>query len=201
MFSRYVLPVWWHPPSLQDKDLKQYMDDCGNIMSMHNVKVRMTLDIICFVVSFSFSVKNPCALLFPLFCAFSRDEPAKLHFQYEVSFLWPLIKHFQEPFNWQPKSLFSSLLSEKVQPSWIQKSVKNNALCRDLLIKVIITELLLIYLCRSSCSRFCEGCRIVIRGRFSTGTWSPRTSSSTREENSNWLILVRGAGIFLMSLL
>ncbi len=24
---------------LQDKDLKQYMDDCGNIMSMHNVKV------------------------------------------------------------------------------------------------------------------------------------------------------------------
>lgn len=23
----------------QDKDLKQYMDDCGNIMSMHNVKV------------------------------------------------------------------------------------------------------------------------------------------------------------------
>lgn len=26
--------VFW-----QDKDLKQYMDDCGNIMSMHNVKV------------------------------------------------------------------------------------------------------------------------------------------------------------------
>ena len=26
--------------SVQDKDLKQYMDDCGNIMSMHNVKVR-----------------------------------------------------------------------------------------------------------------------------------------------------------------
>ncbi|XP_008296170.1 cyclin-dependent kinase 17 [Stegastes partitus] len=25
-----------------DKDLKQYMDDCGNIMSMHNVKVGMT---------------------------------------------------------------------------------------------------------------------------------------------------------------
>lgn len=25
------------PP--QDKDLKQYMDDCGNIMNMHNVKV------------------------------------------------------------------------------------------------------------------------------------------------------------------
>lgn len=24
----------------QDRDLKQYMDDCGNIMSMNNVKVR-----------------------------------------------------------------------------------------------------------------------------------------------------------------
>lgn len=27
----------------QDKDLKQYMDDCGNIMSMHNVKVRFNV--------------------------------------------------------------------------------------------------------------------------------------------------------------
>lgn len=26
-------------PFSQDKDLKQYMDDCGNIMNMHNVKV------------------------------------------------------------------------------------------------------------------------------------------------------------------
>ena len=26
---------------LQEKDLKQYMDDCGNIMSMTNVKVSM----------------------------------------------------------------------------------------------------------------------------------------------------------------
>lgn len=26
----------------QDRDLKQYMDDCGNIMSMNNVKVRDT---------------------------------------------------------------------------------------------------------------------------------------------------------------
>lgn len=24
---------------LKEKDLKQYMDDCGNIMSVHNVKV------------------------------------------------------------------------------------------------------------------------------------------------------------------
>lgn len=24
----------------QEKDLKQYMDDCGNIMSVHNVKVK-----------------------------------------------------------------------------------------------------------------------------------------------------------------
>lgn len=24
---------------LQEKDLKQYMDDCGSIMSVHNVKV------------------------------------------------------------------------------------------------------------------------------------------------------------------
>lgn len=24
----------------QEKDMKQYMDDCGNIMSVHNVKVR-----------------------------------------------------------------------------------------------------------------------------------------------------------------
>lgn len=29
-----MMVVFW-----QDKDLKQYMDDCGNIMSMHNVKV------------------------------------------------------------------------------------------------------------------------------------------------------------------
>lgn len=27
----------------QDKDLKQYMDDCGNIMSMHNVKVSFSV--------------------------------------------------------------------------------------------------------------------------------------------------------------
>lgn len=33
------------PLSVQDKDLKQYMDDCGNIMSMHNVKVRTSLTI------------------------------------------------------------------------------------------------------------------------------------------------------------
>lgn len=26
--------------SLQDKDLKQYLDDCGNIIHVHNVKVR-----------------------------------------------------------------------------------------------------------------------------------------------------------------
>lgn len=31
--------VFW-----QDKDLKQYMDDCGNIMSMHNVKVSVSSD-------------------------------------------------------------------------------------------------------------------------------------------------------------
>lgn len=31
--------VFW-----QDKDLKQYMDDCGNIMSMHNVKVSVFSD-------------------------------------------------------------------------------------------------------------------------------------------------------------
>jgi len=28
-----------HCSLLQEKDLKQYMDDCGNIMSMGNVKV------------------------------------------------------------------------------------------------------------------------------------------------------------------
>lgn len=33
---------------LQDKDLKQYMDDCGNIMSMHNVKVRITVTLLIF---------------------------------------------------------------------------------------------------------------------------------------------------------
>ena len=25
---------------LQDNDLKQYLDNCGNLMSVHNVKVR-----------------------------------------------------------------------------------------------------------------------------------------------------------------
>lgn len=49
------------------------------------------------------------------------------------------------------------------------------------------------YLSRSSCSRFCEGCHIVTRGKFSTGTWSLRTSSLMREENSNWLTSVSGA--------
>lgn len=34
--------VFW-----QDKDLKQYMDDCGNIMSMHNVKVSVFCDSGC----------------------------------------------------------------------------------------------------------------------------------------------------------
>lgn len=34
--------VFW-----QDKDLKQYMDDCGNIMSMHNVKVSVFNDSGC----------------------------------------------------------------------------------------------------------------------------------------------------------
>lgn len=29
----------------QEKDMKQYMDDCGNIMSVHNVKVKP-----CFLV-------------------------------------------------------------------------------------------------------------------------------------------------------
>ena len=27
----------------QDRDLKQYLDHCGNLMSMHNVKVRACL--------------------------------------------------------------------------------------------------------------------------------------------------------------
>lgn len=31
VLSRSVCP--------QDKDLKQYLDDCGNIINMHNVKV------------------------------------------------------------------------------------------------------------------------------------------------------------------
>lgn len=28
--------------AVQDKDLKQYLDDCGNCIHMHNVKVRVT---------------------------------------------------------------------------------------------------------------------------------------------------------------
>lgn len=28
----------------QEKDLKQYMDDCGNIMSVHNVKVDLSFN-------------------------------------------------------------------------------------------------------------------------------------------------------------
>ena len=37
----YLLRTMYHIVLylFQDKDLKQYMDDCGNIMSMHNVKV------------------------------------------------------------------------------------------------------------------------------------------------------------------
>lgn len=27
----------------QDSDLKQYLDHCGNLMSMHNVKVRASV--------------------------------------------------------------------------------------------------------------------------------------------------------------
>lgn len=34
----------------QDKDLKQYMDDCGNIMSMHNVKVSILVSFPTFSV-------------------------------------------------------------------------------------------------------------------------------------------------------
>ena len=30
-------------PVFQDRDLKQYLDHCGNLMSMHNVKVRASL--------------------------------------------------------------------------------------------------------------------------------------------------------------
>lgn len=30
-------------PVFQDRDLKQYLDHCGNLMSMHNVKVRACL--------------------------------------------------------------------------------------------------------------------------------------------------------------
>lgn len=51
------------------------------------------------------------------------------------------------------------------------------------------------YRSRFSSSRYYEACHIVTRGKFSTGTWNPRTSSSTSEENSNWLISVRGAGM------
>lgn len=51
------------------------------------------------------------------------------------------------------------------------------------------------YRSRFSSSRYYEACHIVTRGKFSTGTWNPRTSSSTSEENSNWLISVRGAGL------
>lgn len=32
--------------SLQDKDLKQYLDDCGNVIHVHNVKVRQAA-VIC----------------------------------------------------------------------------------------------------------------------------------------------------------
>lgn len=31
----------------QDKDLKQYLDDCGNVIHVHNVKVRK----VCFILS------------------------------------------------------------------------------------------------------------------------------------------------------
>jgi len=34
--------IWSGNNFFQDRDLKQYMDDCGNIMSMNNVKVRDT---------------------------------------------------------------------------------------------------------------------------------------------------------------
>lgn len=44
--------LWGHLPGIhnklllsQEKDLKQYMDDCGNIMSMSNVKVSKSLSL------------------------------------------------------------------------------------------------------------------------------------------------------------
>lgn len=117
-------------PPLQDKDLKQYMDDCGNIMSMHNVKVRTT-----------------------------RTNIYKLDQLDQV--LSPFCMQWIKLITWRPYILFLS---------------------------------------RSSCSKFYGGCRTVTRGKFSTGTWSLRTSSSTREENSNWLILVRRATAAVLSL-
>jgi len=40
-----VLPPIDAVSCLQEKDLKQYMDDCGNIMSMSNVKVRCSFSV------------------------------------------------------------------------------------------------------------------------------------------------------------
>ena len=42
----------------QEKDLKQYMDDCGNIMSMTNVKVRNTKSKLTIV-----GIINDCVVL------------------------------------------------------------------------------------------------------------------------------------------
>ena len=32
-----------------ERDLKQYMDDCGGILSMNNVKVRMLSGVLCYI--------------------------------------------------------------------------------------------------------------------------------------------------------
>lgn len=72
-----ILSVLWCHPPLQDKDLKQYMDDCGNIMSMHNVKVRTT----CTNIYTVYSAVSLQIISF-LFCIFifipSQDNEDKL---------------------------------------------------------------------------------------------------------------------------
>ncbi|XP_054835946.1 cyclin-dependent kinase 18 isoform X1 [Eublepharis macularius] len=40
-FSHILLPRQVSPEGKQDSDLKQYLDNCGNLMSMHNVKIFM----------------------------------------------------------------------------------------------------------------------------------------------------------------
>lgn len=148
------------PPPLQDKDLKQYMDDCGNIMSMHNVKVRTT-----------------CTNIYTFYSAVS------LQTIFCESFLFCIFIPSQDN---EMKQI------GQVRPG--RQSIVSTGCHFCMKYNILITwRPYILCLSRSSCSKFYGGCRTVTRGKFSTGTWSLRTSSSTRGENSNWLILVRGA--------
>ena len=43
LITLHVIPFDWNDCCIQEKDLKQHMDDCGNILHMSNVRVRIQI--------------------------------------------------------------------------------------------------------------------------------------------------------------